>query len=253
MGCSRRINQIQRLGGLLPTGIAMSLGMVLYALPSLAQPARPVRPLRTTPPSSAANQRLMQMFSLEIQQTLNACSNQDGVNLAAGADRDESVICGDKSRNSPVTFNNYVNTLSDVLAAGGLIGFRTALKLDANVNPSQVAEVLSSREGATLIRGTLQKELATLNLVPRGSTASINFLVDRVMQRLTPVLQDPSRLNNLLGTSTQYTQVVENFCNPPGMSLSQIRMLVPGLKPVQVYSICVQESGLADEISTLRN
>ncbi|MEB3336651.1 MAG: hypothetical protein VKJ46_04255 [Leptolyngbyaceae bacterium] len=233
--------------------IALSLGIILEAPPAFAKPARPARSLKTETPPSAATQRLMQMFSSDIQQTLNACFNQGKVNLAAGADRDGSVICGDKSRNSPVTFSSYVNTLSDVLAAGGLIGFRTALKSDPTVNPTLIAAVLSSSEGATLIRGTLKKGLATLNVVPRGSTASVNFLVDRVMQRLTPILQDPNNLNNLLGTPKQYTQVVENFCNPPGMSLSQIRVLVPGLKPVQVYSICVQESGLADEINSLRN
>lgn len=190
----------------------------------------------------------MQMFSPEIQQVLGACAQQGKVNLAAGADTDGSVVCGDRSRTSPVQFNEYVNTLSDILAAGGLIGFRTALLSDPRVTPQMISTALNTGQGSALLRRLLEQGFSGLNLVYQGSTESVSFLTDRVMQRFIPLLKTPNSLQNLLGTPSQYSQVVENFCNPPGMSIRQARALVPGLSSVQMYAICVQESGLTDEM-----
>lgn len=226
-----------------PFNLAIALTLLLSPLSAFAQ--QPTQP-RQSPSVSEATQRLTKMFSADIQKTLNACTNQGLVNLVRGADQDGSVICGDGSRNSPVQFNGYVSTLSDILAAGGLVGLRTAMqKSDTQIKPEMVAAYLSSQDGVTTLKSLLKKGLTDINLVPRPS---VDFLVDKVVQRLTPVLKDPKVLETVLGTATQYAQVVQNFCSPPGMSIEQVKKLVPGLTSVQIYAICVQESGLAQEI-----
>jgi len=225
-----------------PLNIALALALLLSPLSAFAQ--KPPQP-RQRPSASEATQRLMKMFSVDIQKTLSACADQGLVNLASGADQDGSVICGDGARGSSVQFNTYVSTLSDVLAAGGLVGLRTAMQADPKIKPEMIAAYLGSQDGVRTLRGLLKQGLTDINLVPQPS---VDFLVDKVVQRLTPVLKDATVLGGLLGTGTQYSQVVQNFCSPPGMSIEQIKKIVPGLTSVQVYAICVQESGLAQEI-----
>jgi hypothetical protein len=47
--------------------------------------------------------------------------------------------------------------------------------------------------------------------------------------------------------------VVDNFCTAPGMSVDQAQQQTPGLTSIQLYAICVQESGMADEMLQLVN
>ncbi len=195
--------------------------------------------------AATANQRLDGMFSLDIQQTLTVCAEQKLVNIAAGSDADGSVICGDGFRNSAVQFTDYMNTISDFLAAAFLVGFRTAYKNDSNLTPPQQAEMLalfSTSSGRTFIRQALEHNLIESNLVSKGSTRSLSLLVDSILQRSLPILKNSNSLENLFGTPNQYKLVVEKFCTLPGMSVTQAKM-VSKLNSIQLYAICIQESG----------
>ncbi|NJR40852.1 MAG: hypothetical protein HC781_20940 [Leptolyngbyaceae cyanobacterium CSU_1_4] len=55
-------------------------------------------------------------------------------------------------------------------------------------------------------------------------------------------------MTTLVGTTEQYGQVVSNFCSTPGMSITQAQQTIPGLSSIQLYAVCVQESGLAEEL-----
>ncbi|KGF72115.1 hypothetical protein DO97_12280 [Neosynechococcus sphagnicola sy1] len=203
----------------------------------------------STPNSVSPGQRLSQMFSSEIQATLSACQDHGSVNLTVGADGDGSVVCGDGSRSSPIRYSDYFGTLSDFLAASFLIGFRTAFKTDPQAKPETFAGLVSTAEGQKALKQLLTAALSDSKLVPqKNSSQSISVLVEGVMQRTLPILQNTSSLENLLGTSAQYAQVVSSFCTPPGMSINQAQTNLTGLSSIQIYAICIQESGFADEI-----
>jgi hypothetical protein len=197
---------------------------------------------------SPAAQKLNKMFSPQIQQVLNSCSQQGSVNLSAGADKDGSVICANGERNSPVKFNDYVSTVSDFLSASFLVGVRAALNSYPGAQMDMVTSYLATSEGKASLQEALRNAIATSGLVPQNSQQSVTFLVNRVMQRSLPILQNTNKFTNLLGSTEQYRKVAKNFCTPPGMTVQQAKGLVPQLDPVQIYAICVQESGLSDEV-----
>ncbi len=81
------------------------------------------------------------MFSSDIQTTLNACAKQGGVNLAAGADRDGSIICGNGWRKSPIKFTTYVSTLTDLHSAAFLLAFRAGIKSNPGYKPELLTTI----------------------------------------------------------------------------------------------------------------
>lgn len=222
----------------------------LSTLPLWGMAAAPVlaqSPARTG--TSPAVQNFGNMFSQEIQQTLAACAEQGQVSLAAGADRDRSVVCMDGSRNSPIAYNTYIDTLSNVLAAGGLVGLQTALGSNPNVTPEGVAQLFSSDAGKEQLRTMLEGQLSSTGvLAPQDPPTSIRFLVGQVLDRLLPALQNPRSNAIPARTASAYNLVVKNFCTPPGSSVNQIRTQLPDLKPVQIFAICLQEAGLDEEM-----
>lgn len=226
-------------------------GIAIATLGTIASLSITGTALAVTPASladSPAAQKLNKMFSPKIQQVLNACSQQGSVNLGAGADQDGSVICANGRRNSTVRFNEYVSTVSDFLSASFLVGVRAALDSYPGAQMDMVTSYLATGEGKASLQEALTNAITTSGLVPQDSQKSITFLVNRVMQRSLPILQNTGKFRNLLGNTTQYRQVADKFCQPPGMSIEQAKGLVPQLDAVQIYAICVQESGLSDEV-----
>lgn len=224
----------------------------LTILSALAQPGlAPQFSVAAEPPSpqrSSALQRLGQMFSPEIQSTIGACLEQGKVDVAAGPTDSGAVRCGDGSTAS-VPYAAYVTTVSDVLTASSLVGFRAVLQSNS-VSPAMLRMFLESPQGAIVLRQAVQSAITQSELLPATATESTNILTDAVLTRLLPSLQDPTTLDTLLGTTEQYNQVVQEFCTAPGMSIEQAKSRLP-LNELQLYAICIQESGVADEVLRL--
>jgi hypothetical protein len=201
---------------------------------------------------SAAAQRLGQMFSPEIQATINACAEQGRVDLASGANPDGSVTCADGSTNPDISYSGYVDTISNILTASVLVGIKAAAASDPRVTPELLASFLLNSQGQEFLRSGIQTAITQNQLLPADATESVSLLTDAVVEKLTATLQTPSNLTTLLGTSEQYIQVVSNFCTSPGMSVPQTQAIVP-LSPVQLYAICIQESGVTDEVLRMMN
>ncbi|MDX2100465.1 MAG: hypothetical protein SFW36_22035, partial [Leptolyngbyaceae cyanobacterium bins.59] len=216
---------------------------LLAGLPVFAKPAP-----KPAAVASQAIQGLMKLFSPEIQTTIGACFDRGKVNLGAGADEDGSVICGDGFRESPVAYNTYVETYSNVLAASALVAMRTALKSNPQVRPELVIQAVNSSYGQQRLRREMRKVITESELVASNSPQSVNYLTDSILERVRPYVKTSRTFNNLLGNPDQYSQVVRNFCIPPGMAIDAAQTLVPNLAPVQLYAICIQNSGLAEEI-----
>jgi hypothetical protein len=68
------------------------------------------------------------------------------------------------------------------------------------------------------------------------------------MQQTSLFLREPARLDALFGTKEEYSRISQNFCTPPGMPAAQAMRLAPKLLPAQIYAICLQEAGFAEEI-----
>jgi len=185
----------------------LSLALLFHPSPSQAQP-------KLASEIAKATQRLNQMFSADIQKTLNACSEQGMVNIAAGADQDGSVICTNGFRNSAVQFTDYMNTISDFMAAGFLAGFRTAYKANNSLKPPQKAQMLAlfaSPAGTKFVQQLLEQQLGESQLIAKDSPQSLSFLTNSIVQRSLPTLTNQDSLENLLGTPNQYNLVVDNF------------------------------------------
>ena len=222
--------------------LALTLGSLSVAsfLGSVAV-AKPV------PPSVlSAEQKLSQMFSSDIQATLNSCVKQGGVNLAAGADRDGSIICGNGWRKSPVKFTTYVSTLTDFGAACLLLGIQAGLKSSSHYKPELLIPVLDSLEKSSELRQMVQGLVVDLGLLSKGSTQSVRFLTERILQRSRPFLKDSTKFENLTGTSDEYAAINANFCTAPGMTTAQAKKIAPNLDSVQMFAICLKEAGIPD-------
>jgi hypothetical protein len=189
------------------------------------------------------------MFSPAIQAVSNACLKQGGVNLAARADRDGSVICNNGWRKSPVQYTAYLNLVTDSETAAFLLGIVSGAKSNPNYKPELLAAFVNSPQGRDTFRKLLQdsevKEMAS------QSTQSVNILVNKIIQRSLPFLQNPAKMDKLFGTSDEYAAISENFCTAPGMPIAQAKKLTPELDTVQIYAICLQEAGLGEEVAKI--
>ncbi|MBD2463005.1 hypothetical protein H6G89_18350 [Oscillatoria sp. FACHB-1407] len=223
------------------------LGLTQLCAPAIASRHQPTPTAEPASEASESVQRLAEMFSVEIQSTLNACWNQGKVDLAAGAAQSGAVTCGNGTTDNTVTYSDYVNTVSDILAASGLVGFRTVIASNPRINPQMISTFLSDPQGTAILRQTVQTAITQSQLLPAEATQSNAILTEQVMERLVPSLQNPTVLDGLLGSEEQYTQVVSNFCTAPGMSVSEAKAIVPDLSSIQLYAICIHESGVTDE------
>lgn len=212
-----------------------------------AEPSDAVPSTRDRPGNSSI-ERLSHMFSPQIQATINACQTRGKVDIIAGATAQGHVICGDGSPDDTVAYSSYLETISDILAASSLVGFRTVLQADPRLTPELLRTAFSSPEGIQLLRNAIQVAITQTNFLPATATASTTILTDSVLERLSASLQDSSTLDTLLGTPDQYSSVVNQFCMAPGMSVEQVKTTVPELNSLQLYAICIQESGVASEV-----
>lgn len=219
-------------------GSALSLGFLFIPVVAIAQP-KPT-------PNSENIRRLSTMFSADIQQTLSACWEKGKVNLAAGASSNGTVVCGDGSENNNVKFNDYVDTLSDFFGASFLIGAKSALESNPQLSPEMLAGFLKTPDGINSLRNALEVSLVSSQMLPKDSPESVKILVNNIIQRSQPILEDPKGLTNLLGSKQQYQDIVQKFCYSPGMSVNQALTEVTGLNSIQLYAICVKESGIVD-------
>jgi hypothetical protein len=201
----------------------------------------------TTITESESVRRLAEMFSPEIQSIISACQQNGKVDVAAGASEDGAAICGDGS-STEVAYTDYIGTISDILAASSLVGFRAVVESDPRVSSEMVITFLGNSQGTNLIRQAVQSAITRSQLLPTEAGESNSILTDEVINRIQVALQAPTQLDNLLGTSSQYEQVVNHFCTAPGMSIEAAKALVPELSAIQLYAICIQESGVTDEV-----
>lgn len=230
--------------------VLASLALTSLAMPLLApaRAAEPTSPASTPARSGGTFDRLGQLFPTAVQQTIGACWDQGKVDLAAGADPDGSVICGDRTAESDVPYADYLTTVSDILVASSLVGFRTVMQTDVRVTPEVLSSFLASTQGQDLLRTTVQSAIAQSNLIPETATDSNGVLTDAVVARLIPELLDPTTFSTLTGTPEQYSEVVKSFCTAPGVPVEEIAQRVPELDSIQFYAICIEESGIADEV-----
>lgn len=233
--CLRKIGLTLTSLGLL--GVS-SVAFTLRPLPAIAQ---------SNPATASGMQRLAQMFSPDIQSTINACSEKGKVNLAAGASTNGAVICANGRPDPDVSFTEYVDTVSDVLAASSLVGFRTVMTTNPQVTPTMLQAFLASSQGQETLYTAIESAITRSQLLPSDSTESTSILAGEVVSRLLPAVNDAGGLVNLLGTTEQYQQVVSQFCTPPGMSIESAQELVPDLNSVQLYAICIEESGVTQD------
>lgn len=225
------------VGFVIPVGLASSA----LASETVAQSSTGTAP-------AGAVQRLGQMFSPEIQTVVNACWEQGKVTLAANAQLSAPLMCGNGTAASGITQQSYLETLSDILAASSLIGFRTVMQSDPRLTPEVLRTFVADPQGLGVLQNTIQTAIAQSQLIAPSASGSADLLTQAVVGRLVPVLQDSSGLTNLLGTPQQYQQVVSTFCTAPGMSVEQAKSQLPGLNSLQLFAICIQESGVTREV-----
>jgi hypothetical protein len=233
----------------------LAIGFLASAVPAQADDPAPAPAPSAAPaaapaqtPVTPAMQKLLAMFSPEIKATLNACREQGGVNLAAGAQTDGAVLCANGETRAEIPYDTYLTTVSDMAAAVSLVGLRTVISTNSGVSADRVVNFLASPDGTALLQKAVQNAIARSSLLPVSSGESATLLADQVIGRLVPTMQSTNNLVDLVGTTEQYGQVVTNFCNLPGMSVAEAQQAVPGLSPIQLYAVCVQESGLAAEV-----
>lgn len=214
------------------------LGLTAIGLGTLLSRPFPAQAAEPDP-----TQRLMEMFSPQIRETMNACREQGQVNLAAGAGTDGGVVCGNGTV-AAVSFQTYLNTVSDFLAASTLLGMRQQIAVTPEVTPDRLLLLFNSDEGRAFLQNTLRTGLMQSGMLAPNSDPAP--LTEQIIGKLLPTVQRTSYLQTLLGTETQYSQVVQSFCTAPGMSVEQAQQTVPGLDAVQLYAICIKESGLAN-------
>ncbi|MEB3357509.1 MAG: hypothetical protein VKK04_12345 [Synechococcales bacterium] len=196
---------------------------------------------------SPAIERLQEMFSPSVRATVGACAEQGGVDLSPGATAEGWVMCSDGTPDRTVAFADYVATTADILTASSLVGFRTVIATDPRLSPAMLVNFLAAPEGMEMLRTAILSAIVQSQLIPSQSEASISLLTGEVLNRLVPTLGDPTQLETLLGTPDQQAIVLNNFCGASGLPISQVQDLVPDLSSVQLYSICIEESGIAGE------
>jgi hypothetical protein len=161
--------------------------------------------------------------------------------------------CANGEPKATVPYDNYLSTVSDMVTAVGLVGLKTVIAGNPNISPEMVATFLSSPDGAAVLKNAVQSAIARSSLITAASPESTTLLAEQIIGRLVPTLQSTNNLTTLVGTTEQYGQVVSNFCSTPGMSVAQAQQTIPGLSSIQLYAVCVQESGLATEVQQMVN
>lgn len=199
--------------------------------------------------AQTSTERLSEMFSTEIQETIAACWDQGKVNLDASAGPNDWVVCGDGSVLEGVTYASYLETVGDVMIASTLAGMRVAVDQDPRLTPELLAMFVSTSEGQEMMKSIVQSSLITSELQSPDNAESIEVMTDWVALGLVDNLSNPTRLDNLLGPLDQYDMVVTEFCNAPGMPISEALEVFPNHDAIQLYSVCIEESGLATELS----
>ncbi len=217
----------------------------------LCNPISALAQSKILPNDPSNSDRLSQMFSPDIQGTMGACWDHGKPNLAAGANENGALICSDGSPHQSVKFNEYTETISDFFAASFLIGMRSVVSTNSQVTPTILANYFNSEKGQDFFRQSLESSLESSKVLPPNDHESIRILVDNIMQRSQPILVNPNAFNNLLGTTEQYQEVVQKFCTPPGMSVRQAQIQLPQLNSIQLYAICLKESGLVDNLTRI--
>lgn len=193
-------------------------------------------------------ERLNEMFSDEIQETVAACWEQEKVDLSMGASPEGWVVCGDGSVMEGISYEDYMETVGDVMVASTLTGMRVAVNDDPRLTPDVLAVFALTPEGQQMMQSIVQSAILQSGLQSPNRPESTQILSDRVATGLLTNLSDPTRLGNLLGPMDQYSQVVDQFCTAPGMSVDNALQAFPQHDSVQLYSVCIHESGLADTL-----
>jgi len=188
-------------------------------------------------------QRLMQMFAPEIQSTLSACQGKGQVDLEAGAGASGEVVCGDGTAQPEIPFQSYVSMMTDVMAASTLLGMREQMAANSQLTPQTLSTLLNTAEGRSFVQNTLQSGLVQTGIIAANSDAGARF-TNQIVDKLLPTIQNTDYMQTLLGTEAEYSQVVQSFCTAPGMPIEQAQQTFPDLSTVQLFAICIQESGL---------
>lgn len=191
--------------------------------------------------------RLNSMFSPEIQAAVAACWEQGKVDLAAGPSAQGWVICGDGSVAEGIGYDAYLTIVENVMVASTLAGMRTAMAQEPRLTPETLAVFVTTTEGRQMMQSIVQSAILESGLQMADRPASAQILTDRVATALIANLSDPDRLNTILGPTDQYGQVVEQFCTAPGMSINEALQTFPQHDSVQLFSVCIQESGLVND------
>jgi len=229
-------------------GFGLNLPFVLTTAPGEAVPTVPAPPPSPGAPrvSQSSLEQLNSMFSPEIQSTMAACWEQGKVDLTANTPQDW-VACGDGSVVQGVTRSAYVTTVADVMTASTLIGVRTAMETDPRVTPHVLSVFVTTPDGSAFLENIVQYAITQSGIQALDKPASSAILTDAVVSRLIANLQNPTRLDTLLGTPAQYTQTVNQFCTAPGMAVDEAQQQI-GLDSIQLFAVCLDESGAAREL-----
>lgn len=229
-------------------GCCVAIATLAIPLPGRAAEISPEK-------KNAAAVELSKMFSLEIRNTLNACTENGGVNLAKTDAQGGFVVCSDGNQKNKVPYKTYLSTFSDFVSAGFLVGFQAALDNDPQSKASSQAlqALFQSESGQGLLKDVLTSALSNTQAVASGSRESLDILVQEVLTRTRPILQDSEALEKLLGNDAQYQQIVTKFCTDPGMSVTQAQAEIPGVSNLQLYASCIKASGLTEDIKQEEN
>lgn len=229
--------------------------LVAFGSLSLTPALAATSPSSVTPSTSGTElaqddsvERLNEMFSDEIQETVAACWEQEKVDLSVGASPEGWVVCGDGSVMEGISYEDYLAIVGDVMVASTLAGMRVAIVEDPRLTPEILASFVTTAEGQQMMQSIVQSAILESGLQLPDRPASAQILSEWVATGLIDNLSNPTRLDNLLGPTEQYPEVVDQFCTAPGMSVDEALQAFPQHDSIQLYSVCIEESGLANTL-----
>jgi len=228
--------------------VLMACGSLSWSAALAATP--PASSPRSASPTEVAQgsvEDLNEMFSDEIQATVAACWEQGKVDLSAPAGLEDWVICGDGSIVEGITYESYLETVGDVMVASTLTGMQVAIAEEPRLTPDMLAVFVTTEEGRQTMQSIVQSAILNSGLQLPDRPESVAVLSEWVATKLVENLNDPNRLDNLLGPADQYDRVVTEFCTAPGMSVEEALGIFPNHDAVQLYSVCIRESGLVSD------
>ncbi|NJR38970.1 MAG: hypothetical protein HC781_09215 [Leptolyngbyaceae cyanobacterium CSU_1_4] len=168
--------------------------------------------------SSPALQKLMMMFSTEIKTTLNACREQGGVDLAAGAQVDGSVLCANGEPKATIPYDNYLNTVSDVAAAVGLVGLKTVITGNPSVSPEMMVTFLTSPNGIEALKNAVQTAIARSSLIPIASPESTTVLAEQIIGRLHSSGNPANRSSSCISAGCRPSRIASTISGASSVS-----------------------------------